>query len=108
MPRIEGIGTFNGPEFHTSRWPHTGVEYKNKRVAIIGTGASGVQTIQELVKEVKHLTVFQRRPNWCAPLHNDLIPQEEMQEIRTSYPEIFQRCQTLYFRYNHRVKTFFR
>ena len=36
MPRIEGIGTFNGPEFHTSRWPHTGVEYKNKRVAIIG------------------------------------------------------------------------
>ena len=44
------------------------------------------------MKEVKHLTVFQRRPNWCAPLHNDQIPQEEMQEIRTSYPEIFQRC----------------
>ena len=59
MPKIEGRGTFKGPEFHTSRWPHGGVDYKNKKVAIIGTGASGVQTIQELVKDVKHLTVFQ-------------------------------------------------
>ena len=68
------------------------VDYKNKKVAIIGTGASGVQTIQELVKEVKHLTVFQRRPNWCAPLHNDRIAKDEMEQIRGTYPEIFQRC----------------
>ena len=92
MPKIEGRGSFKGPEFHTSRWPHGGVEYKNKKVAIIGTGASGVQTIQELVKDVKHLTVFQRRPNWCAPLHNDRIEKYEMEQIRGTYPEIFQRC----------------
>ena len=92
MPKIEGRGSFKGPEFHTSRWPHGGVDYKNKKVAIIGTGASGVQTIQELVKDVKHLTVFQRRPNWCAPLHNDRIAKDEMEQIRGTYPEIFQRC----------------
>jgi len=47
-----------------------GVDFAGKRVGIIGTGATAVQTIQELAKTVGHLTVFQRTPNWCAPLHN--------------------------------------
>ena len=60
---------------------------------MIGTGATGVQTITEVAKTAGHLTVFQRTPQWCAPLHNAKIGEEEMRRIRASYPEIFARCQ---------------
>ncbi len=70
LPRIEGIGTFWGEAYHTANWPHEPVRFEGKRVAVIGTGATGVQTIQEVAKTAGHLTVFQRTPNWCAPLHN--------------------------------------
>ena len=92
LPRIAGIDTFKGQSFHTSRWPHEPVTYAGKRVAVIGTGATGVQTIQEVCKDVGHLTVFQRRPNWCAPLHNAKIGPREMKDIRASYTEIFETC----------------
>ena len=92
LPRIPGIDSFKGQSFHTSRWPHEPVSYAGKRVAVIGTGATGVQTIQEVCKDVGHLTVFQRRPNWCAPLHNSKIEPEEMREIRANYEEIFETC----------------
>ena len=92
LPRISGIDTFKGLSFHTSRWPHEPVTYAGKRVAVIGTGATGVQTIQEVCKDVGHLTVFQRRPNWCAPLHNAKIGPREMKDIRASYTEIFETC----------------
>ena len=59
---------------------------------MVGTGATGVQTIQEVCKDVGHLTVFQRRPNWCAPLHNSKIGPDEMEEIRARYNEIFETC----------------
>ncbi len=96
LPRIDGIESFEGQSFHTSRWPHTPVEFAGKRVAVIGTGASGVQVIQEVCKEAAHLTVFQRRPNWCAPLHNSKIDSEEMKVIRSEYDKMFERCsQTL-------------
>ena len=68
------------------------MSYAGKRVAVIGTGATGVQTIQEVCKEVGHLTVFQRRPHWCAPLHNSKIEPDEMREIRANYEEIFETC----------------
>jgi cation diffusion facilitator CzcD-associated flavoprotein CzcO len=51
-----------------------------------------VQTIQEVARTAGSLTVFQRTPNWCAPLHNARIDEQEMREIRGRYPEIFQRC----------------
>ena len=92
MPKIEGVEDFEGPSFHTSRWPHKPVNFSNKRVGIIGTGASGVQAIQEICKNVGQLTVFQRRPNWCAPLHNSQISSEEMSHIRAGYEEMFDRC----------------
>ncbi len=92
LPNIEGKESFTGDSFHTSRWPHTPVNFSGKRVAVIGTGASGVQVIQEICKDVGHLTVFQRRPNWCAPLHNASIGQDEMKNIRSRYKEIFERC----------------
>jgi cation diffusion facilitator CzcD-associated flavoprotein CzcO len=101
MPRIEGIESFKGQSCHTARWPHEPVSFVGKRVAVIGTGATGVQTIQEVAKTAGHLTVFQRTPNWCAPLHNAPISKEEMAEIRPRYPEIFQRCRETFACFLH-------
>ena len=94
MPNIPGIDTFKGLACHTHRWPKDGVDFAGKRVGIIGTGATAVQTIQELAKTVRHLTVFQRTPNWCAPLHNAKITRQEMDDIRARYDAIFALCQT--------------
>ncbi len=101
MPRIEGVETFTGESFHTARWPHEKVSFEGKRVAVIGTGATGVQTIQEVAKTVGHLTVFQRTPNWCAPLHNSRIDAEAMAKIKAGYPEMFQRCQETFACFLH-------
>jgi cation diffusion facilitator CzcD-associated flavoprotein CzcO len=92
MPRIPGIETFSGLSCHTAEWPKEKVDFTGKRVAVIGTGATAVQTIQTIAKEVGHLTVFQRTPNWCAPLHNAKISADEMAGIRARYTEIFARC----------------
>ena len=92
MPKFTGIEDFTGPWCHTGLWPKEGIDYKNKRVAVIGTGASGVQAIQDISKAAKTLTVFQRRPNWGTPLHNGPISKEEMDEIRAGYPELFELC----------------
>ena len=92
LPRIEGIESFRGQSCHTAHWPHEPVRFEGKRVAVIGTGATGVQTIQEVAKTAAHLTVFQRTPNWCAPLLTRPITDEEQQRIKASYQEIFQRC----------------
>jgi cation diffusion facilitator CzcD-associated flavoprotein CzcO len=92
MPRIAGLDTFKGQSCHTALWPKEPVNFEGKRVAVIGTGATAVQTIQTIAKEVGHLTVFQRTPNWCAPLHNSRISEQQMRKIRDRYPEIFARC----------------
>jgi cation diffusion facilitator CzcD-associated flavoprotein CzcO len=96
MPRISGVESFRGQSCHTHYWPKEPVNFAGKRVAVIGTGATGVQTITEVAKTVGHLTVFQRTPQWCAPLHNARITKEEMRRIRADYPEIFARCQETY------------
>ncbi|MDA0978692.1 MAG: NAD(P)/FAD-dependent oxidoreductase [Proteobacteria bacterium] len=88
-PRIPGVERFRGQAFHTYNWPHEPVDLKGKRVGVIGTGATGVQVIGAIAGEVAQLTVFQRRPNWCAPLHNSPITPEEMATIKASYDEIF-------------------
>lgn len=94
MPNIPGVGSFKGQACHTHAWPKEGVDFAGKRVGIIGTGATAVQTIQEIAKTVGQLTVFQRTPNWCAPLKNGKISQAEMNDIRARYDEIFALCKT--------------
>ena len=96
MPTIPGVATFQGQSCHTHYWPKEPVRFEGKRVAVIGTGATGVQTITEVAKTAGHLTVFQRTPQWCAPLHNAKISKEEMQRIRADYSKIFARCQETY------------
>jgi cation diffusion facilitator CzcD-associated flavoprotein CzcO len=92
LPRIEGIDSLTGRMFHTHDWPHDGVPLAGQRVAVIGTGATAVQLIGAIAGIAADLTVFQRRPNWCAPLHNGPLSTAEMEEIKTRYDEIFAAC----------------
>lgn len=103
LPDIPGIDTYQGRVWHTARWPHDDKDNKDegtegrrllagKRVGIIGTGATGIQTIQAIYRDVAHLTVFQRTPNWTAPLRNDKIGPDEMAALRAAYPTIFAQC----------------
>jgi cation diffusion facilitator CzcD-associated flavoprotein CzcO len=92
LPRIPGLDSFRGPAHHTARWPHAPVDFAGKRVGIIGTGASAIQAIPEIAKQAQHLSVFQRRPNWAAPLNNAKISASEMARIRSRYAQIFERC----------------
>ncbi len=90
LPRVPGTDSFRGQSFHTYRWPHDPVDFAGKRVAVIGTGATGVQVIQTIAPLVGELTVFQRTPNWCTPLHNRKITDEEQQKIKAGYPAMFE------------------
>ena len=92
LPSIPGVGSFRGPAYHPARWPHTPVDFTGKRVGIIGTGATAIQAIPEIAKQASQLTVFQRRPNWAAPLHNSKISKPEMEAIKDRYDEIYARC----------------
>jgi len=92
LPRFEGMDSFKGRSFHTLYWPREPVELASKKVAVIGTGATGIQVIGEIADKVGELTVFQRRPNWSAPLNNRPITQAEMADIRARYEEIFATC----------------
>ena len=91
-PNIPGIDDFRGGSYHTAQWPHEPVSFSGKRVAVIGTGSTGIQTIQEVAKTAGQLTVFQRTPNWCVPLHNSKITREVQAKIKASYADIFARC----------------
>jgi len=73
LPDIEGMDAFAGPAFHTARWPE-GLELRGKRVAVIGTGATGYQTIPEIAKQAGHVHVFQRTPGWCFDVPGYLTP----------------------------------
>ncbi|MGY4258221.1 cation diffusion facilitator CzcD-associated flavoprotein CzcO [Bradyrhizobium sp. USDA 4516] len=101
LPRIEGRDDFRGQSFHTARWPKEKVDFTGKRVAVIGTGATGIQTIQTIAGEVGHLTVFQRTANWAAPLHNGRIDAETQARIKAGYPEIFARCKETFACFVH-------
>ncbi len=69
-PDIEGADRFAGEVYFTSRWPHEGVDFTGKRVGLIGTGSSGIQSIPLIAEQAAALTVFQRTPNFSIPAHN--------------------------------------
>jgi cation diffusion facilitator CzcD-associated flavoprotein CzcO len=96
MPKIAGVEEFKGEAYHTGLWPRQPVSFAGKRVGVIGTGATGVQAITEIAKSAGHLTVFQRSPNWCAPLRNAPIDAPAQARIHATYPEIFARCRESY------------
>ncbi|MGE4430319.1 MAG: flavin-containing monooxygenase [Sphingobium sp.] len=73
LPDLPGMADFTGPSFHTARWPE-GLDVSNKRVAVIGTGATGYQLVPELAKIAGHVTLFQRKPQWLFPVSGYLHP----------------------------------
>ena len=92
IPDFAGLQSFEGKWCHTGRWPKEGMELAGKRVGVVGTGATAVQLIPEIAREVAHLTVFQRTANYCAPLRNGPIDPDSQRKIKASYPEIFKKC----------------
>lgn len=76
MPKIEGIKDFKGQSYHTGQWPHEGVDFTGKRVAVIGTGSTGIQAIPVIAEQASHVTVFQRTANFSLPArHHPLSPE---------------------------------
>jgi len=75
-PDIAGTERFQGDVYFTSNWPHEGVDFSGRRVAVIGTGSSGIQSIPEIAKQAAHLTVFQRTPNFSVPAQNGAVVSE--------------------------------
>lgn len=81
LPEIAGLTEFGGSLMHTARWDH-GVELAGKKVAVIGTGASGVQVVPELAKTAERVTVFQRTPPWMVPKDDRPYSAAELARFR--------------------------
>jgi cation diffusion facilitator CzcD-associated flavoprotein CzcO len=88
LPDVPGREDFRGESFHTGNWPTTPVDFAGKRVAVVGTGSSGVQVIPAIASEVASLTVYQRTANWCTPLNNRPITPEEQADLRANFEAI--------------------
>ena len=88
-PDIEGAERFQGEVYFTSRWPHEGVDFSGKRVGVIGTGSSGIQSIPLIAEQAAELTVFQRTPNFSLPAHNGPPPERkaELDQDPAAYRE---------------------
>ena len=77
-PPFPGLDNFKGDWYHTAMWPHEDVDFSGKRVGIVGTGSTGIQAIPVVAAQAKHLTVFQRTPNYTSPARNrPLAPDEQ-------------------------------
>jgi cation diffusion facilitator CzcD-associated flavoprotein CzcO/acetyl esterase/lipase len=89
-PEIDGVGDFDGEVYFTGRWPHEEVRFAGKRVAVIGTGSSGIQAIPLIAEQAAHLAVFQRTPNFALPAYNGPVPADRaavLENDRASYRE---------------------
>jgi cation diffusion facilitator CzcD-associated flavoprotein CzcO/acetyl esterase/lipase len=89
-PEIDGVKDFKGEVYFTGRWPHHEVKLAGKRVAVIGTGSSGIQSIPLIAEQAAHLTVFQRTPNFALPAHNGPAPADRvapLQQDRAGFRE---------------------
>ena len=69
-PKFEGLGDYKGETYHTGNWPHEPVDFRGQRVGQIGTGSTGIQVAPVVAETAKHLTVFQRTPNYSVPARN--------------------------------------
>ena len=87
LPAIPGRDDFGGRTFHTGRWPHEGVDFTGRRVAVIGTGSSGVQSIPLIAEQADQVTVFQRTPSYAVPAHNEPLDPEQVAAIKADYVE---------------------
>ncbi len=85
VPNIPGIDDFKGETYHTGRWPHEPVSFEGKRVAVIGTGSSGIQAIPEIAKTADHVTVLQRTAQFAFPAGNRPLTDEDRAQARADW-----------------------
>ena len=90
-PDFAGLGDFKGDVFHTAKWPKTPVDFTGQRVAVIGTGSSGVQSIPMIAKQAAQLTVFQRSAAYAVPAHNGPLDPELEAAVKANYAGLRQR-----------------
>ena len=109
FPGWSGLDSFEGIMHHSSFWPEGGVNVKGKRVAVIGTGSTGVQIAQECGPDAKELTVFQRTPNLSLPMRQKKLTAEEQNQDKHRYPELYKRRLTTFagFEYDFAEKNTF-
>ena len=88
IPDIEGIGTFAGESYYTALWPHEDVDLMGQKVAVIGTGSTGVQLIPVVAAVAEQLTVFQRTPNYAIPAWDGPLTSEAALEVKQQYPDL--------------------
>ncbi len=93
MPDIPGIESFAGECYHTGRWPHEPVSFEGKRVAVIGTGSSGIQSIPEIAKQAEHVTVLQRTPQFTFPANNRTLTPDDLARARDNWPALREKMQ---------------
>lgn len=86
-PDFPGFADFRGEVLRTSSWPHRAMSFEGRRVGVIGTGSSGVQSIPEIAKTAAHLTVFQRTPVFAVPARNARFSPEDLAAVRARYAE---------------------
>ena len=92
LPDWPGIDGFAGQIIHTAQWPREPVDLGGKRVAVIGTGSSGMQVIPRVADQAAHLTVFQRTPSFAAPAHNRPLTAEESAAVKSNYAALRDRA----------------
>ncbi len=91
VPDLPGLDSFQGQCHHTAHWPQSGLDLRGKRVGVIGTGASGVQVIQEAAKVASELVVFQRTPMLALPMQQRRLDAETQAAMKAEYPEMLRR-----------------
>lgn len=96
IPDWPGLEKYQGEIHHSSFWPDQGIDTSNKRVAVIGTGATGIQLSQQLAKESKHLTVFVRTPNLCLPMQQEPKDPKTQTDGKGEYTDFFKLRKTTF------------
>ncbi|MCU1397126.1 MAG: cyclohexanone monooxygenase [Acidimicrobiales bacterium] len=92
VPDFKGLESFEGSWYHTGLWPKEGVDFSGKRVAIIGTGSSGIQAMPVIAREADHVCLLQRTANYVTLAHNPALDAEAVAHVKAEYPEYRERA----------------
>ena len=92
LPDFPGMGDYRGRILHTGQWPHEGVDFSGMDVAVVGTGSSAIQSIPPIAAQARHLTIFQRTPNFSVPARNWAMTAEHEQSWKRDYAALRQRA----------------
>ncbi len=85
IPAFPGLDTFEGATYHTGKWPHEPVDFTGRKVGVVGTGSSGIQSIPAIARQARELVVFQRTAAYSVPAHNRPLDDEEQRAVKADY-----------------------